>query len=82
MSVAGTREALYVICNAYREPLDFALPAPPFQAPAPVRRIVGHHFCPRRQTFTPVAEAPAVTRCILPVEPRTCVLLIAERPKA
>ena len=48
--VAGTREAIYVICNAYWEPLDFELPPAPFGV-AGWRRIIDtsldspHDFC-------------------------------------
>ena len=80
VSVAGTREALYVICNAYREPLEFALPAPPFPGAGAWRRVMDT-FLPSPADIVPFAEAPAVTGSTYYVQPRTCVLLAAERPK-
>jgi glycogen operon protein len=80
VSVAGTRDALYVICNAYWEPLEFALPAPPFPGASAWRRVMDT-FLPSPADIASFAEAPIVTGSTYTVQPRTCVLLAAERPK-
>ena len=80
LSIASTREALYVICNAYWEPLDFALPPPPFPSAGPWRRVFDT-FLPSPADFVSLADAPPVIDACYRVQPRTCVMLVVERPK-
>ena len=56
--VAGTREAIYVICNAFWEPLDFELPHAPF-AVAGWRRILDTSL-ESPDDFQELATAPLV----------------------
>jgi len=74
--VAGTREAIYVICNAYWEPLDFDLPAPPF-AVSGWRRVIDTD-CESPMDFHALATAPLVEAKTYHVQSRSCVLLAAE----
>ena len=76
--VAGTREAIYVICNAYWEPLDFELPPAPFGV-AGWRRIVDTSL-ESPDDFCELASAPLVVGPAYHAESRSCVLLAAEIP--
>ena len=70
-----TREAIYVICNAYWEPLDCELP------PAPVgggwRRVLDTSL-PSPQDFQELATAPLVPCPTYRAGSRSCILLAAE----
>ncbi len=76
--VAGTREAIYVICNAFWEPLDFELPHAPF-AVAGWRRILDTSL-ESPDDFQELATAPLVIGPTYRAAPRSCVLLAAEIP--
>ena len=76
--VAGTREAIYVICNAYWEPLDFELPPAPFGV-AGWRRIIDTSL-DSPDDFCELAAAPLVMGPTYRAQPRSCVLLAAEIP--
>ena len=76
--VAGTREAIYVICNAYWEPLDFELPPAPFGV-AGWRRIVDTSL-ESPDDFCELGGAPLVLGPTYHAESRSCVLLAAEIP--
>ena len=80
MLVSGTREALYVMYNAYWEPLDFALPPPPFDGVTSWRRVIDTHVEAPRDIY-PLDEAPPVVGDSYRVHDRSSVLLIAERPR-
>jgi len=77
--VAGTREAIYVICNAYWEPLDFELPPAPFGVTG-WRRVLDTQL-PTPDDFQELAIAPLVTGPTYRAEARSCVLLAAELPR-
>jgi glycogen operon protein len=74
--VAGTREAIYVICNAFWEPLDFELPPPPFGV-AGWRRVLDTSL-PSPQDFQELATAPLAPGPTYCAQPRSCILLAAE----
>jgi glycogen operon protein len=76
--VAGTREAMYVICNAYWEPLDFELPPVPLGGAA-WRRVLDTQL-PTPQDFQELAAAPLVMGLTYRAQARSCVLLAAEIP--
>ncbi len=76
--VAGTREAIYVICNAYWEPLDFELPPAPFGV-AGWRRIIDTSL-ESPHDFQELATAPLVLGTTYRTQPRSSVLLAAEIP--
>jgi glycogen operon protein len=78
VEVAGTREAIYCICNAYWEPLDFELPAAPFGC-AGWRRILDTSL-ESPDDFQELATAPLVLGPTYRAEARSCVLLAAEIP--
>jgi glycogen operon protein len=80
MLVAGTREALYVICNAYWEPLDFELPPPPFEGVTQWRCVIDTNAESPHDIYV-LADAPPVTGASYRVGGRASVLLIAERPR-
>ena len=80
MLVAGTRESLYVICNAYWEPLDFDLPLPPFDGVTSWRRVIDT-YAEAPHDIYPLAAAPPVVGKRYHVRGRSSVLLIAERPR-
>jgi glycogen operon protein len=80
MLVAGTRESLYVICNAYWEPLDFELPLPPFDGVTSWRRVIDT-YAEAPHDIYPLAAAPPVVGKRYHVRGRSSVLLIAERPR-
>ncbi|MBP8291658.1 MAG: glycogen debranching protein GlgX [Caldilineaceae bacterium] len=80
MLVAGTREALYVICNAYWAPLDFELPPPPFDGVASWRRVIDTYAEAPHDIYA-LAAAPPVAGKRYHVHARSSVLLIAERPR-
>jgi glycogen operon protein len=77
LSVSGTREALYVICNAYWEALDFELPPPPFNGLSGWRRVIDT-FYESPADFQELATAPLVTGPIYRAQPRSCILLATE----
>jgi glycogen operon protein len=74
--VAGTREAIYVICNAYWEPLEFELPPTPFGTGS-WRRILDTSL-DSPDDFQELAAAPPVKEPTYKAQPRSCVLLAAE----
>ena len=74
--VAGTREAIYVICNAFWEPLEFELPPAPF-AVRGWRRILDTQL-PSPHDVQEIAAAPLVIGPTYRAEARSCVLLAAE----
>lgn len=74
--VAGTREAIYVICNAYWEPLDFELPDAPVGALGWRRVMDTYYEAPN--DFYALATAPLVKGQIYRAQARSCVLLAAE----
>ncbi len=76
--VAGTREAIYVICNAYWEPLDFELPPAPFGV-AGWRRILDTSL-ESPYDFQELATAPLVLGTTYRAQARSSVLLAAEIP--
>ncbi len=76
--VAGTREAIYVICNAYWESLDFELPPAPFGV-AGWRRILDTSL-ESPHDFQELATAPLVLGTTYRAQPRSSVLLAAEIP--
>jgi len=76
--VAGTREAIYVICNAYWEPLDFELPPAPFGV-AGWRRILDTSL-ESPHDFQELATAPLVLGTTYRAQSRSSVLLAAEIP--
>jgi isoamylase len=80
MLVSGTREALYVMYNASWEPLDFALPPPPFDGATSWRRVIDTHVEAPRDIY-PLGEAPPVVGDSYRVHDRSSVLLVAERPR-
>jgi glycogen operon protein len=78
VEVAGTREAIYCISNAYWEPLDFELPPAPFGC-AGWRRILDTSL-ESPDDFQELATAPLVLGPTYRAEARSCVLLAAEIP--
>ena len=74
--VAGTREAIYVICNAFWDPLDFELPPAPFGA-AGWRRVLDTQL-PSPHDFQELATAPLVSGPTYRAEARSCVMLAVE----
>ncbi len=78
--VAGTREAIYVICNAYWEALDFELPPAPFGVTG-WRRILDTDL-ESPEDFQELATAPLVIGAVYRAQARSCVLLAAEIPYA
>lgn len=79
MLVAGTREAIYVICNAYWEPLDFELPPAPFSGGW--RRVLDTQL-DAPHDINELATAPLVAGPTYRAEARSCVLLAAEIMRA
>ena len=80
MLVGGSREALYVICNAYWEPLNFELPPPPFDDGSRWRQVIDTHHEAPNDVFS-LSEAPPVTGTSYRVSARSIVLLFAEKPR-
>jgi glycogen operon protein len=76
--VAGTREAIYVICNSFWEPLDFELPPAPFGG-AGWRRILDTSL-ESPDDFQELATAPLVLGATYRTQARASVLLAAEIP--
>jgi glycogen operon protein len=74
--VAGTREAIYVICNAYWEPLEFELPPAPFGTGG-WRRILDTSL-DSPDDFQELVTAPLVMGSTYSAQSRSCVLLAAE----
>jgi glycogen operon protein len=74
--VAGTREAIYVICNAYWEPLAFELPPAPFGA-THWRRVLDTQLASPHD-FQELAAAPLVIGPTYHAAGRSCVLLAVE----
>ena len=80
MCIRDSREALYVICNAYWAPLDFELPPPPFDGVASWRRVIDTYAEAPHDIYA-LAAAPPVAGKRYHVHARSSVLLIAERPR-
>jgi isoamylase len=74
-SVVGTRN-VHAVLNAWREPLDFALP--PVDPALPWRRVVDTALDPP-DDITDLASAPAVTGATYRAEAHSVVLLAADR---
>jgi glycogen operon protein len=68
----------HLILNAYWEPLEFEIPSPPEHSPNGWRRVIDtsldapDDFCQR-------TEAPPVEGWVYQVQPRSVVLLVADR---
>jgi pullulanase/glycogen debranching enzyme len=71
---------VYVMYNASWEPLDFALPPPPFDGATSWRRVIDTHVEAPRDIY-PLGEAPPVVGDSYRVHDRSSVLLVAERPR-
>ncbi len=77
--IAG--EQVHVLCNAYWEAIEFALPSP--SANQQWRRVIDTALAPPEDIHA-AEQAPAVTVESYRVEPRSCVVLLAwpKQPKA
>jgi glycogen operon protein len=75
-SVQGRRGSFHLILNAYWEPLDFELPAPPPGSPDGWRRVIDTCL-ESPEDFCPWAEAPAIEGSTYLAQPHSVVLLLA-----
>jgi glycogen operon protein len=78
-SVSGRQELLYVILNAYWEPLEFELPRLKNLMGATLRRLIDTSLEPPHDFHQP-SQAPAVEAPTYLVEAYSVVVLMAERP--
>jgi glycogen operon protein len=76
--VSGTREALYVIVNAYWEPLVFELPPPPLHTRQTRWRRMIDTALPPPEDFRQLQQAPIVPGSTYRAQPRSSVLLAVE----
>jgi glycogen operon protein len=75
------REWIYLICNAYWEPLDFALPnvgVPPVGAPAEGWRVWIDTTCPSPDDIHDWGQMPPVSGASYRVGPRSVAALVAK----
>jgi glycogen operon protein len=74
--VRGRRGSFHLILNAYWDPLEFELPAPPPGSAGGWRRVIDTYLEPP-DDFCPWAEAPLVEAPTYVAQPRSVVLLLA-----
>lgn len=75
-SVRGQRGSFHLILNAYWEPLEFELPAPPPGSAGGWQRVIDTYLEPP-DDFCPWAEAPLIDTPTYVAQPRSLVLLLA-----